>query len=223
MAWDKFVVFDLFSGTQSVNKAMSETSHETYYSGFDIYSPEGVENNILDLTQDNIIEKLKEFVGDVKPDFIWASPVCVAWSIAAISHHWKVEYDGKKIVKRIPISDMAKKSLKMVENVKKIIDYYGVPFAIENPRGTLRKHPVFQDYCLNTAMYCQYGDTRMKPTDIWTNKPVVLKQCKNGSPCHIAAPRGSATGTQGLSKIDRSKVPSELIKSIVHQLCFGGE
>lgn len=39
----------------------------------------------------------------------------------------------------------------------------------------------------------------MKPTDIWTNHPSPqFKQvCKNGAPCHVAAPRGSKTGVQG--------------------------
>jgi hypothetical protein len=44
--------------------------------------------------------------------------------------------------------------------------------------------------------YCQYGDTRMKPTHIFTNHPdPQFKHCNNGDPCHVAAPRGSKTGT----------------------------
>ena len=76
-----------------------------------------------------------------------------------------------------------------------------------------------------TVTYCQYGDTRMKPTDIWTNhlstplfsngwnpKPI----CKNGDACHTAAPRGSQTGTQGLKgNYLRSIVPYELCKEIL--------
>lgn len=51
-----------------------------------------------------------------------------------------------------------------------------------------------------TVTYCQYGDTRMKPTDIWTNHPDprFKPMCKNGDSCHVPAPRGSKTGTQGL-------------------------
>lgn len=210
-------VLDLFSGTQSVRKALINENID--YIGIDVYSPEE-KNLILDLTQDDIVEKLiKKLPKGWKPDFIWASPVCSAWSIAAISHHWKVEYKNKKIVNRIPISEMAWLSVKMVENTKKIIDYFGVPFAIENPRGTLRKHQVFKDYFLDTAMYCQYGDTRMKPTDIWSNEQLHLKKCKNGNTCHISAPRGAKTGTQGIKGMkERSKVPTELIKDIITQL-----
>ena len=46
-----------------------------------------------------------------------------------------------------------------------------------------------------TVTYCQYGDKRMKPTDIWTNypNPQFKKPCKNGDKCHTPAPRGSKT------------------------------
>lgn len=68
-----------------------------------------------------------------------------------------------------------------------------------------------------TVTYCQYGDNRMKPTDIWTNhpNPKFKPMCKNGAPCHESAPRGSKTGTQGLKcKIDRSRIPKELCDHI---------
>ena len=72
-----------------------------------------------------------------------------------------------------------------------------------------------------TVTYCQYGDTRMKPTDIWTNmtswKPKSM--CKNGDKCHVSAPRGSRTGTQGIKGYkDRSRIPEDLFKEIFNQL-----
>jgi hypothetical protein len=40
--------------------------------------------------------------------------------------------------------------------------------------------------------------------------------CKNGDPCHVAAPRGSRTGTQGRSNAyERSKIPDELCQEIL--------
>lgn len=70
-----------------------------------------------------------------------------------------------------------------------------------------------------TVTYCQYGDTRMKPTDIWTNhpNPKFKKPCKNGDKCHEAAPRGSRTGTQGLKdKKERAIIPKQLCEHIVN-------
>lgn len=69
-----------------------------------------------------------------------------------------------------------------------------------------------------TVTYCQYGDTRMKPTDIWTNHPApkFKPMCRNGDPCHERAPRGAKTGTQGLEgSIDRSRIPEALCQHIV--------
>lgn len=75
-----------------------------------------------------------------------------------------------------------------------------------------------------TITYCQYGDTRMKPTDIWTNhpNPNFLPPCKNGDKCHTPAPRGSKTGTQGLKGAkERSVIPEDLCIHIV-EICEQG-
>lgn len=69
-----------------------------------------------------------------------------------------------------------------------------------------------------TVTYCQYGETRMKPTDIWTNHPTPMFKppCKNGDKCHVPAPRGSQTGTQGIKgSVDRSRIPKLLCEHIV--------
>ncbi len=65
---------------------------------------------------------------------------------------------------------------------------------------------------------CQYGDTRQKPTDLWTNHPdpQFKPMCKRGAPCHEPAPRGSRTGTQGLKDHrTRSLIPAALCEHIV--------
>ena len=89
---------------------------------------------------------------------------------------------------------------------------------IENPRGGMRKMDFMHGLPRYTVTYCQYGDTRMKPTDIWTNHPdpKFKPMCRNGDPCHENAPRGSRTGTQGLKgSKERSVIPVELCRHIV--------
>ena len=69
-----------------------------------------------------------------------------------------------------------------------------------------------------TVTYCQYGDMRQKPTDIWTNhpNPRFKPMCKRGAPCHMAAPRGSKCGTQLIKGAkDRSRIPEQLCQHIV--------
>ena len=89
---------------------------------------------------------------------------------------------------------------------------------IENPRGKLRKLDIINDCHRHTVTYCQYGDTRMKPTDIWTNSDIWVPRpmCKRGGNCHESAPRGSSTGTQGIkgNKL-RSIIPPELCEEVV--------
>lgn len=76
-----------------------------------------------------------------------------------------------------------------------------------------------------TVTYCKYGDTRMKPTDIWTNN---LKHwrprpmCFNGNPncrheqCSSAESWAGKCGTLKLSgAYERSKVPAALAREVL--------
>lgn len=151
-------------------------------------------------------------------DVIWASPPCTGFSVASIGTHW-----GGGKGKYEPKTETAKLGIALVKKTLEIIAFYktlnpNLIWFIENPRGVLRKMP-FMDRAgvRHTVSYCQYGDDRMKPTDIWTNsfwwRP--KKMCKNGDPCHQAAPRGSKTGTQGKgSAYERGKIPRELFVEI---------
>ena len=105
-------------------------------------------------------------------------------------------------------------------------------FFIENPRGILRHMPFMQGLKRHTVWYCQYGDSRAKPTDIWTNsttwepRPMCrnYKYDKEGNiidkHCHHeSARRGAKTGTQGKKgSYERSVIPEELCKEILDGL-----
>ena len=70
-----------------------------------------------------------------------------------------------------------------------------------------------------TVTYCQYGEERMKPTDIWTNhpNPQFKPPCKNGSPCHKPSPRGSQQGITAVrNKRERARIPKALCEHIVN-------
>ena len=154
-----------------------------------------------------------------RPDVVWASPDCTSFSVAGISHHRR---KSKDIDDLIPISDYAKFCDKVNQHVIEIINELNPKYYfIENPRAGLRKMSYMKDLPRYTITYCQYGDTRMKPTDIWTNhpNPKFKPACKNGDSCHEKAPRGSRTGTQGLKgSVERSIIPYLLCKHIV-EIC----
>ena len=205
-------VLELFAGSRSFSKVAEELGHQAYTT--DIWAFIGI-NQVCSIDDFDINKMLKEFG---HPDIIWASPPCTTFSVASIGHHWK---GGNKAY--IPKTKDAELGVKIVSKAIYIIKLLNPKyFYIENPRGLLRKLPVMtkENFIRNTVWYCQYGDKRAKPTDIWTNnynwspKPV----CKNGNPdCHHErAPRGSSTGTQGLKNdYERSKVPSELCREIL--------
>ena len=205
------IVLELFAGTRSIGKAFEKKGHKVYSVEWD----KNFEN--IDLYEDinNVtVKDIIKLCGGV-PDVIWASPDCTTYSIAAISHHRKKnEITGNLDA----VSEYAKFCDKTNKHVLDLIqelkpEYY----FIENPRGGLRKMDFMKGLYRYTVTYCQYGDTRMKPTDIWTNhsNPQFKPMCKNGDDCHEKAPRGSKTGTQGLKgSKERSVIPEQLCNHI---------
>jgi site-specific DNA-cytosine methylase len=198
-------VLELFAGSRSVGKSAESLGMEVFSS--DITPFDGIHYAVSILDFD--VTKLP-----FKPDIIWASPPCTGFSVAALGHHWT---GGKGAY--IPATDTARLGIELVKKTIEIIEYFEPTYwFIENPRGVLRKMPFMERFKRNTVTYCQYGDERMKPTDIWTNsdKWIPRKMCKNGAPCHVAAPRGSRTGTQGRSNAyERSKIPDQLCLEIL--------
>lgn len=196
---------ELFAGSRSVGKVAKNLSFDVFSSDIEQFGGIDYVVDILDFD----ITKIP-----FKPDIIWASCPCTAFSVAAIGKNWTKVGDDY-----IPKNPRAEFGLKLVQKTLEIIEELNPTyFFIENPRGMLRKMPIMQGISRQSVTYCQYGDTRMKPTDIWTNstKWIPRPMCKNGDPCHVAAPRGSKTGTQGLKgAYERSKIPEELCYEIL--------
>lgn len=207
-------VLELFAGERSIGKAFEEKEHEVYSIEWD-KSHDNI-NWYVDIGTIDVFDIISRFG---IPDVVWASPDCTSYSIAGISHHRRKEENGNLT----PVSDYAKFCDKVNQHVLDLINelqFYNsnLIYFIENPRGGLRKMNFMQDLPRYTVTYCQYGDDRMKPTDIWTNypNPNFKPMCKNGDKCHISAPRGSRTGTQGRkNSIERSLIPKELCRYIV--------
>ena len=149
------------------------------------------------------------------PDVIWASPDCTTYSVAAISKHRWRDWDGNLC----PLSDYAQRCDEINRHLIALIQELNPKYYfIENPVGGLRKMNFMQGIPRHTVTYCQYGERRQKPTDIWTNHPApgFKEPCKRGAPCHDAAPRGARTGTQSLkNRIEKARIPVELCEHIV--------
>ena len=213
-------VLELFAGSRSIGNTADKL-------GMEVFSIDWTKYENIDLSID--IELLKKVDVPFVPDVVWASPDCTTYSIAACSTH---RTNGKE-----PKSEYAIKC----DNVNKhwialinewLIENPNLIYFIENPRGMLRHMPFMKDFKRHTVWYCQYGDDRAKPTDIWTNsktwkpKPMChnYKYDKDGNVVdkhchHESARRGAKTGTQGRKdSYNRSKIPQllcdEILKSV---------
>ncbi len=216
----KIRVLELFAGSRSVGKVAESM-------GMEVFSVDWTDYEGIDLQMD--VEKME--ISDVPfiPDVVWASPDCSTYSIAACSTHRNKDRTGK--------TEYARKCDAVNRHfLWLIVDWWtmnpDLVFFIENPRGILRHMPFMQGLKRHTVWYCQYGDSRAKPTDIWTNsttwepRPMCrnYKYDKEGNiidkHCHHeSARRGAKTGTQGKKgSYERSVIPEELCKEILDGL-----
>lgn len=203
-------LLELFSGTHTLSDIFKAHGWEAYTVDWDPSTDADLHADIGKLTADDVIE----LCGGV-PDVVWASPDCTTYSIAAISHHrnkgdlnGKSDYAKQCDIINAHVMDLLKELTLMNPNLH---------WFIENPRGAMRKMPWMDAIPRYTVTYCQYGERRMKPTDIWTNhpNPQFKPPCHNGDPCHDRAPRGSKTGTQGIDgRLNRAQLPKQLCEHI---------
>jgi len=178
-------VLDLFSGLNGWGDPFRARGHEVI--GIDLAPrcPATIHADLLTFDLDTL---------PWRPDVILASPPCEGFSVMNIGRNW--HHDGR------PKTDTARLGLQLVERTLAIVAELDPRFwVMENPRDKLRALSVTAELERRTVTYCHYGEERMKPTDLWSDRwPPSLDlapPCKNGDPCHVRAPRGSTTGTQG--------------------------
>lgn len=212
-------VLELFAGSRSIGKAAENLGHE-------VFSVDWENFDNIDLQID--IGTLKKKHIPFTPDFVWVSPDCTTYTIAAISTHREKGTYNPKTKYAEKCDEVNQHWIKLLKKWLKINPE--MIFFIENPRGALRKMDFMQEFKRYTVWYCQYDDTRAKPTDIWTNSNTWLPrpECHNKRKdsegniidhCHHeTAPRGSKTGTQGRkNSYERSKIPEELCYEVLKE------
>lgn len=204
---------ELFCGTKSVSNIFKDGNHDVFTIDYDLQHNPDLCINILDFD----VSMLPWI-----PDVVWASPDCTCFSLAAVGHHWNTD--------KTPKTEKCVNALKVLEKTVEVILELGCTAFLENPVCVTRKQDAISlleshGFVRHTVTYCKYGDTRMKPTDIWTNskswiprEACVPKRKGVVNDCHHeCAPRGSSTGTQGLKDaVERSRIPKELCEEIYH-------
>lgn len=198
---------ELFCGTKSFSKAAARFGYDTFTVDIDAQHRPDVVADILTLEAWDLPSA---------PLFMWASPPCQCFSVMAIRHHWNRDGTPKPQVHEAVA--VVAKAVSLIHETRALW------WFIENPRGMLRTIKQFEDAVADlggmrrTITYCQYGDSRMKPTDIWTNafwwRP--REPCFSGAICHEATTGGFVkTGTLRLANaVERSRIPAPLFHDI---------
>lgn len=201
-------VLELFSGTATLSKLAKTLGHDTFT--VDLHEPADLQADVLTLNAQDLLAA-SGFSGI---DMLWASPPCTGFSVAAIGRNWRKDGDQYH-----PKSASARLSRELLAHTMNLIDALEpLTWYVENPRGMARRMSSVQHAKRVTVTYCQYGERRMKPTDIWHYSPHWLPRpaCRNGDPCHEPAPRGSRSGTQGIQgALQRAKLPQELCQEVI--------
>ncbi len=213
-----FRVLELFAGSRSIGKEAERQGHSVISLDIEHFAGIDLVMSVLDF-------QLKQLSDP--PHFIWASVPCTSYSMLAIRHHRRGQ---------LAISDTARLGDQIVLKTLDLIREAGCLWAIENPRAALRKMDFMRGLDRRTVCYCRYGDTRMKPTDLWGNvfysliNPSgyqVRRMCwNNNTKCnHERSPRYTTLKARGEQRsggtvmlgnaYERSKLPTELCADLI--------
>lgn len=221
-------VLDLYAGLKGWSQPFADRGHDTYTVELDpAFDP--------DLVADISTLSADDLGGPGAWDIILASPPCTHFTVMQIGRHWNKDHSPK--------TEKAQRSLDLVlHTVRLIRDLDPQAWVLENPVAKLRRllemhHPELER---RTVHYCQYGEHRMKPTDLWSDRWLpsldLLPPCRTrrskryplagglftaddgsewvtdaeGNPCHARAARGSTTGTQGMTSAEAAIIPYPL-------------
>jgi hypothetical protein len=197
-------VLDLFCGLKGWSAPFAARGHDVRTLDYD---PKFGATYTADILEWDAEEDL----GAWRPDVILASPPCEGFTVMQIGRNWNHDHTPK--------TQTAATALEIMETTVNLIRWFKPRWCwIENPVGKMRRLMEIHapEFPRRTVTYCQYGEARMKPTDLWGNWPRTWNPrppCGQGDSCHPATPRGTRThGTQaqGVTPEQRAKIPDAL-------------
>ena len=201
------LLLELFKGTGSAGKAFKG----------DVISVD-IESKFNPTINEDLLKlKYKELP---IPDYIWASPPCNTFSLMSVTrdkvYNPNIPQRQRNSDTMRPFTPSARLGDKLLKRTIEIINYFKkknpkLKFVIENPHGTMWKSPILKGlpkYHREMAYYCNYSDTRTKPTDFFSNVKLDL----NNSVC-----KGTEL-TRKMSMCDKYKIPPKLMREIYKQI-----
>ncbi len=197
-------LIEFYCGKKSISKVAIAMGWEVFTVDF---NPKFNPDMVCDMLYFNIKMLPKEWRKNV--DFAWFSPPCYTFSLSGNSMYMGFPTGSKTYIGLA----LAYKCIEVIQDLKP------KNWLIENPRAGLRSVWFMKPLQRTSVSYCQYGFDSMKPTDLFNNFGFEGKICKNGASCHVSAPRGSKTGTQGeKSSEERAIVPELLCREVLSKL-----
>jgi hypothetical protein len=151
--------------------------------------------NILNLTRNDV--RVTEHLGGM-PDFIWASPPCLTYSVLSAGKHRKKSIWNKTLLS-LHDDFLLLKTLHFMRAAKKVNPHLIV--VIENPVGLLDESPIMirlkEELDLHTVRvnYCAFGRDEKKSTHLWTNDSVLAYRLSKYT-CKKCCPVSDENGKQ---------------------------
>jgi len=199
------IMIEFFSGSGNLANTFRNEGYKTLTIDSNVKNNPDLVLDILNLNPGSLPNDFKN------PDVIHFGVPCTKFSIAGNQNNF-TNFMPNNVESCIALA-LVYKCLDLIKILKP--KYW----LIENPIGYLRKFPFMERLPKKEVWYCQYGNKTAKPTDFWTNlSSWIPKKCFNNNPnCnHERAPRGTQTGTQGLSNAYyRGIYPKLLCEEIV--------
>jgi len=202
-------VLDLFAGLGGFSSAFADSER------WRVTTVDIVERFDPDIQADVFDLRPSDFSGRAF-DVVLCGMPCTDFSLAASRY--------EKIVDGEPRTDSAQESVALVYHALGLIRGLNPSFwFLENPKGYLR-HVIGEPSA--TVTWCQYGDERMKPTDLWgDHPPMTYRRCRTGDGCHVSntdQEHGGEGNTDWANRTwgrmrdpaERAKVPYELSEAI---------
>lgn len=192
-------LLELFCGSKSISKEAELLGIQTYTVDINKFFKPDLLINILDMDPSRI---------PFRPRIIWASIPCTWFSTASAFKHWNKDKTPKTV--------FAEAGIRYVKHTLDLITSLDPQYwFIENPRGMMRHLDILKPYRRETVTYCQYGEQRRKPTDIWTNNLewIPRPMCPDFGGDGLCHAGGSTNELNTPAK--RATIPSALCKEIL--------
>lgn len=196
-------LLELFSGTGSVGKVARKL-------GWSVVS---VDNDSRFEATHNVDLLKWDYEKTPTPDFIWASPPCTTFSLAATWYRHRDPKTGEALTADAKLAD------RLLARTLRIIEYFGkinpnLKVCIENPRGYMRKKKSLSKFFRTTTSYNQYKWPIVKPTDFWSNFPLNLKPVDHSVGETISVQSMWSTGDRAAYV---GQIPPMLVRQILKQ------